>query len=109
MEKMIKLNNGNKIILNRNPGYCCDTISVIEGYIKDGNVDKSLELYIWDDICFKAYTKETDNKIICFDIDINHPLYFCVKHLLDNDNELIIDDDDTYDSFKKYKERWRFI
>lgn len=102
MEKRIKLDNGNVIIFNRNPGYCCDTISIDYGYLKDGELIKSLCLYIWDDICFKAYSKDRNINNIEFDIDINNPIYFCVKNLLGEDNELIIDDDDTYGRLNKY-------
>lgn len=102
MEKRIDLSKENVIILNKNPGYCCDTISIDNGYLKDGELIKSLCLYIWDDICFKAYSKDRNINYIDFDIDINNPIYFCVKHLLDGDNELIIDDDDTYGRLNKY-------
>lgn len=102
MEKRIKLDNGNEIILARTPGYCCDTISIYEGYLKEDDLEKQIELHIWDDISFNAYTKDRGIRTIDFDIDINHPLYFCIKHLLNEDNELIIDDDNAYESLKRY-------
>ena len=34
--------------------------------------------------------------------DINHPLFFPLFHLLDHDNELLIDDDDTREDNIKY-------
>ena len=102
MEKRIDLSKEKIIIFNRNPGYCCDTISIDYGCLKDGELIKSLGLYIWDDICFKAYSKNRNINYIDFDIDINNPIYFCVKHLLGEDNELIIDDDDTYGRLNKY-------
>lgn len=102
MQKRINLSKENVIIFNKNPGYCCDTISIDNGYLKKGELIKSLGLYIWDDICFKAYSKNRNINYIDFDIDINNPIYFCVKHLLGEDNELIIDDDDTYGRLNKY-------
>ena len=102
MEKRIDLSKENVIIFKKYPGYCCDTISIDYGCLKDGELIKCLDLYIWDDICFKVYSKDRNINYIDFVIDINHPLYFCVKHLLGEENEFIIDDDDTYGRINKY-------
>ena len=92
----------NVIVFTKNPGYCCDTVSIYNGYLKDNQLLKSLELHIWDDISFNAYSKDKNINTIDFDIDVEHPLYFCIKHLLGKDNKLIIDDDDTYQKLKKH-------
>lgn len=102
MDKRFTLHSGNKLLLNISPGYCCDTVSICEGYIVNKEVSKSLELLIWDDMAFNAYTKDGDAKCVEFGIDINHPLYFCVKRLLADDEQLIIDDDGTYEHMQKY-------
>lgn len=102
VNKKIKLDNGNIILINVSSGYACNTVTISEGYLKNNNVVKSLDLSIWDDMRFNAHTSDDNINSIYFEIDINHPLYFCVKQLLDEDEELIIDDDDTREELKKY-------
>ena len=102
VNKKIKLDNGNIILINVSSGYACNTVTISEGYLKNNDIVKSLDLSIWDDIRFNAYTSDDNVNCISFEIDINHPLYFCVKRLLGEDEELIIDDDDTREELKKY-------
>ena len=91
MEKTIDLNKDNVIVFKKNPGYGGDTIYIMNDYLKDDDLIKGLDLCIRDDISFDAYSEDRNINNIDFDIDINHPFYFCVKHLLNDDNELIID------------------
>ena len=35
MEKRIELDKENVIIFTKNPGYCCDTVSIYNGYLKE--------------------------------------------------------------------------
>lgn len=102
MNKEFRLANNNIINFVISPGYCCDTVSIYEGYILDNMVSKSLEFSIWDDMAFNAYTKDDNVNFVEFDVDINHPLYFCVKELLADDEYLIVDDDNTYEHMQKY-------
>ena len=102
MNKRIILNNGNVILIDIRPDYCYNTVSISESYLCDGVVSKSLELCIWDDMSFNAYVFDDSVTGVEFDFDINHPLYFCVKKLLGDDLELVIDDDATANKLEKY-------
>lgn len=102
MNKEFRMANNNIIKLVVSSGYCCDTVSIYEGYIVDNMVSKSLELSIWDDMAFNAYTKDNNLNFVEFGVNINHPLYFCVKELLANDEYLVFDDDNTYEHMQKY-------
>lgn len=93
------LNNGNKIILNVDNN-CC-TIS--KGYFKNDMLEKSITLSIWDDFSFEGYIENTkDISELSFEFDIDDPLYFCLNRLLSTCDELLIDDDDTYQKNQKY-------
>jgi len=98
----MKLDNGNILLLSINPGYCCNTVSISEGYIKNNNLEKEIELSIWDDILFSVYTNDISQNHIDFEFDINHPLYFCIKNLLGNDETIIIDDDNNSKCLERY-------
>lgn len=45
---------------------------------------------------------EENKNILIFDIDINHPLYFAFLHLLNGEEELIIEDEDKKNKDLKY-------
>ena len=62
-------------------GLECAHYSMIKGEIFTFNASLELDLE----------TEENKN-ILVFDIDIDHPLYFPLLHLLQNDKELIIND-----------------
>jgi len=102
MQKKMNLDNGNILLLNINPGHCCNTVTISEGYIQNNNLEKEIELSIWDDISFRVYTNDISQNQIDFVFDINHPLYFCIKKLLGNEEELIIDDDHNSKYLEKY-------
>ena len=102
MYKKNELENGNILSLEISPGYACPVVMIREGYINSGELEKDYTLSIWDDIQLNAYCDDRNSKLIEFEFDINHPLYFCFNRFLDADDEFIIDDDLTYDSMKKY-------
>jgi len=103
MEKRIELDNGRVIILSIVPGLACSTITLQEGFLVNDNLEKSYTLSKWDDYGFNAFSYEDKNEL-SFDFDINHPLYFPLLHLLNEDELLIIDDDGTAELNKKYLE-----
>ena len=101
IRKEIRL-NGDKIIITKIPGFCCDTVRITKGYVKKDGL-KTFSMTIWDDMSFCAWSEnmeETDK--IEFEFDINDPLYFCLNRLLGSDKSFIIDDDDTREIMKKY-------
>ena len=102
MEKIIDLNKENVIVLRKEPSYRGSILSIMNDYLKNDDLIKGLDLCILDDIIFNAYSEDRNVNMIDFDININHPFYFCVKHLLNEEKELIIDDDDTHQRLKKY-------
>ena len=105
MEKRIELDNGGVILLDVVPGYACSTITIQEGFLVNGDLEKSYTLSKWDDYGFNAFIpNDTNLSEVTFDFDINHPLYFPLLHLLSEDKKLIIDDDDTLELNKKYLE-----
>lgn len=114
LDNKIKLYNGNIIKHDIREGYCTDVITIREGYLKDDDLIKDICFAIWDDMSFSAYVKGEDETIkkVEFEFDINHPLYFCIKRLLGNDDEFIIDDDHTSEKNKCYliikKEDYKF-
>lgn len=107
MLKTINLEDGNRIMLSIEPGYCTNTVSISKGYFCDDELVKDISLTIWDDIAFHGYICSQERNIeypkeLVFEFDINDPIYFCLLELLGNDDYLVIDDDDTYDILKKY-------
>lgn len=67
------------------------------------NEEKHYRLCRWDDYGFVGWSNDGKkiNKL-SFEFDNNHPLYIPLLHLINYDEELIIDDDDTYEMNKKY-------
>ena len=102
MEKRIELDDGNIILLNISKGYCCNTVTIFKGYMEENYLEKEITLSIWDDISFRAYTKDTDENFLEFEFDINDPLYFCISRFLGKDKEFIIEDDHASEHLKKY-------
>lgn len=109
MKKMIELIDGNKIIINISPGYCTDVVNISKGYLKDNDLVKGIELSIWDDISIRGYTYENnDQNALELEFFSYDPIYFCLNRLLDNSDEIMIDDDDTYGILEKYMVIKRF-
>lgn len=108
MQKMIELEDGNKIRIIYEDG-----INLIQkGYIDDNGVIKTIEFSRHGDYCFEGYSIYDDNKID-FEFNKNDPLYNHLERLLRGENELIIDDDLTRESNKKimriYKQQDKII
>ncbi len=100
MEKMIKIND-NRILKYNTSDDSVIMYSISEYFKKNGQLEKSYSLSKWDDYSFNAYSPCNYDKL-SYEYDVEHPLYFAFLHLLNNDPELIIDDDNTYELEKKY-------
>lgn len=101
MEKKIKINDNRILSYNTADDYVM-MYSIREDFLKNGEFEKNYTLSKWDDYGFRAYSV-SDNLIkLSYEFDVEHPLYFAFLHLLNNDFELIIDDDHTYELEKKY-------
>lgn len=98
MNKQIKLDNGNILYINKDEGYSGYEVIIGE---KDFTNRKVLELSIWDDMAFTAITGDNTDYIE-FVFDVNHPLYFCIRKLLGDNELLTIDDDNTNNKLEKY-------
>ncbi len=99
-EKKFDINSNRKLMYQKDS----HTYSLREAILGDGKLDKTYCLFKGDDYGFTGWTpseKQDINKI-SFEFDINHPLYMPLFHLLNYDDELIIDDDDTREFDKKY-------
>lgn len=58
---------------------------------------------MWDDYNFNSYVDSFDtSSIVSYEFDKNHPLFLALFHLLNYDEELLIDDDGTIEEGKKY-------
>lgn len=102
MERRINLSNNDMIIVNIQPFNYCDMITINKGYFENGELTKTIAFNIWDDFSFQGWICE-DNELkkLDFCFDKCDPLYIHLERLLDQDDELIIDDDDTYEDMKK--------
>ena len=57
---------------------------------------------MWDDYNFNSYVDSYDtSSIVSYEFDKNHPLFLALFHLLNYDEELLIDDDGTIEEEKK--------
>ena len=62
----------------------------------------------WDDYGFNGWIyNDKEINSISFNFDKNHPLYFPLFHLLNYDDELLIDDDATRENNKIYIRLYR--
>ena len=80
------------------------SMQIHEGIIEDGEVVRDYTLFQGDDYVFNIWSADDcDNfNTVSFKFDINHPLYIPLFHLLNYDDELIIDDDDTREDNHKF-------
>ena len=103
-EKRIKINENRVLIYKISEGYAKPTYTITEGFIENGEVKKTYSLSQWDDYGLNGWINDCNTYInkISFEFDANHPLFFPLIHLLDHDNELLIDDDDTREDNIKY-------
>ena len=100
MEKIIRINNERILKIQNN-----NKFTISEYFIKNGDLEKSYTLLQWDDYFLNAFSVQDKNaENVSFDFDINHPLYFPLRHMLKDDESLIIYDDDAIDDEKKHLE-----
>ena len=103
LEKRIIINDNRILIYYISEGYVKLTYTITEGFIENGDVIKTYRLSQWDDYSFNGWINNDEGtQKISFEFDINHPLYLPLFHLLNYDDELLIDDDDTREDNKKY-------
>lgn len=102
-KKTIKINDDRILKFYISDGYAQPMYTIMEGFIENDEIKKTYNLSQWDDYGFTAWINNIDKdiKTISYEFDINHPLYIPLIHLLNYDEELIIDDDDTYELNKK--------
>ena len=103
LEKKIQINENRILIFSITEGYAKPTFTIMEGFLENGNVIKTYSLSQWDDYGLNGWSNNNEDlDRISFEFDMNHPLFFPFFHLLDYDDELLIDDDDTREKNKKY-------
>ena len=103
LENRIQINDNRILIYRISEGYAKPTYTIMEGFIENGDVIKDYTLSQWDDYGLNGWINNEESvKNISFEFDMNHPLYLPLFHLLNYDDELMIDDDDTREDNKKY-------
>ena len=102
MKRIIYNTDGTNIAIESLNDYC-HNFKFVKNYIENGIIIKQLQFYIWDDISFNAYIANINNNdSVEFEFDQNDKIYNAVDEFLADDNEFIIDDDNTRDTYKKY-------
>ena len=102
-EKRIELSENRILIYRISEGYAKPTFTITEGFLENGNLIKTYSLSQWDDYGLNSWIDDDEDVTkISFEFDMNHPLYFPLFHLLNYDDQLIIDDDGTMEENKKY-------
>lgn len=102
-EKRIELSENRILIYRISEGYAKPTFTITEGFLENGDLIKTYSLSQWDDYGLNSWINDDEDVTkISFEFDMNHPLYFPLFHLLNYDNQLIIDDDGTMEENKKY-------
>ena len=79
-------------------------INISLGCFNDNDSEKILELSMSDDFNFFGTSFIDDEDKLEFSIDANNPMFFAFNRLINENETLIIDDDDTFDEKKKYLE-----
>lgn len=87
--------NDTRTIIRRYNGYCTGEIVIAKGYYEEGQLVKTINLSLWDDICFTGWSNDKQAKRIDFDFEVDDPLYPCIEKMLSGEDVLAIDDDDT--------------
>ena len=107
-EKRIQINKNRILIYRISKGYAKPTYTIEEGFIENREVIKTYSLSQWDDYGFNGWIyNDKEINSISFNFDKNHPLYFPLFHLLNYDDELLIDDDATRENNKIYIRLYR--
>ena len=102
LETRIQIDDNRILIYKITEWYPKPTYIITEGFLENGNVKKTYTLSQWDDYGLNGWVNEDKNiNKISFEFNIGHPLYIPLFHLLNYDDELIIDDD-TVENNKKY-------
>ena len=101
MEKKLNINSNRKLIFSREPSYGTYLDEVEEGFSKNSKLDKGYSLSRWDDYAFVGYSSSRHH-CVDFSFDVDHVLYFPLLHLLGDDDELIVDDDDSLELNRRY-------
>lgn len=103
IEKRIKINNNRTLIYNITKDSFITTYTIKEIFLENNKLKKIYTLSMWDDYNFNSYVDSDDtNDIVSYEFDKNHPLFLALFHLLNYDEELLIDDDGTIEEEKKY-------
>ncbi len=102
-ERTIIISENRILKYNISLGYIKPTYTIHEGFLEENEAKKIYSLSQWDDYGLNGWThNDCEIDKISFEFDISHPLYMPFFHLLNYDDELIIDDDDTREFDKKY-------
>lgn len=103
IEKRIKINNNRTLIYNITKDSFITTYTIKEIFLENNKLKKIYTLSMWDDYNFNSYVDSNhNNDIVSYEFDKNHPLFLALFHLLNYDEELLIDDDGTMEDDKKY-------
>ena len=103
LEKRIQIDANRILIFSVTEGYAKPTFTIMEGFLENGDVIKTYSLSQWDDYGLNGWSNNDEQlDRISFEFDMNHPLFFPLFHLLDYDDELLIDDDNSKEDNKKY-------
>lgn len=98
MRKKIELESGNIIIFDISAAYCGNFYQLNKAYFKNGELEKTFTLSMWDDYGFNAFIvdDEEDKKsnFVSFDIPFDDPLYFCFHRFLNEKDKIVVDTDD---------------
>lgn len=102
-EKRIELSENRILIYRISEGYAKPTFTITEGFLENGDLIKTYSLSQWDDYGLNSWINDDEDVTkISFEFDMNHPLYFPLFHLLNYNDQLIIDDDGIMEENKKY-------
>ncbi len=77
------------------------TQTIKEGFFEGDEFIKSYTLCRYDDFFFEGWNTKDNTKNLSFSFDVGHVLYLPLLHLLNYDDQLVIDDDDTLETNKK--------
>ncbi len=97
MNKTINLSNG-RVTYEESNAYCGKLVTIRRIY---NDEKKHIEFNKWDDYSFKAYIMSEnyyDLKELEFEIKQYDPLYLPLDKFLGEENQIIIDDDDSYET-----------
>ena len=107
-EKTIKVDENRIMKYTISEGYIKPVYSLHEGFLQNGELKKGYSLSQWDDYGLNAWIEDdNESDIISFEFDVSHPLYIPFFHLLNYDEQLIIEDDGIKEYGKKYLHIYR--